>query len=85
MPITEEGHREDHRLQVNDVTARARRTAFIPSVNRLAKRVINSCMLCKQMNLFMNKQAMAELPQAALSGAAPFIYIGVNNFGPFLV
>ena len=85
MRITEEAYREDHRLQVKDVTARVRRTAFIPSGNRLAKRVINSCMLCRQMNQFMNKQVMAELPKGALSSAASFMYIVADIFGPFLV
>ena len=48
LRMTEEAHSEDHRLKINDVPARVITSAFIPGGNRVAKRVIHFCTLCRQ-------------------------------------
>ena len=50
---------------------------MIPGGNRLAKRVINSCMDCRARKCVLNKQK--------LSGAVPIVYIDLDIFGPISV
>ena len=85
LRVTEEAHREDHRMTVRDVTARVRRTVFIPGGNRLAKAVASRCMVCRNNNKIMNKQIMGDLPEEKLSGAAPFVFTALDMFGPWKV
>ena len=59
------------------MTARVRRKSMIPGGNRLAKRVINSCMDCRARKCVLNKQK--------LSGAVPIVYIDLDMFGPISV
>ena len=85
LRVTEEAHREDHRMTVRDVTARVRRTIFVPGGNKLAKSVCSRCMVCRTKNRIMNKQIMGDLPEEKLSAAAPFVYTAVDMFGPWKV
>ena len=85
LRVTEEAHREDHRMTVRDVTARVRRTIFIPGGNKLAKSVCSRCMVCRTKNRIMNRQIMGDLPEEKLSAAAPFVFTAIDMFGPWKV
>ena len=52
--------------------ARVQRKAMIPSMDWLAKRVIDLCMVCRQRKWEMNRQTTEDLPTEKLSWAAPF-------------
>ena len=83
--VTEEAHREDHRMSVRDISARVRRTTYIPGGNRLAKAVAGRCMVCRLSKRIQSKQIMGDLPAEKLSGAAPFIFTALDMFGPWKV
>ena len=85
LRVTEAAHREDHRLTVRDVTARVRRTVYVPGGNRLAKAVCNRCMVCRCNKRTLSKQIMGDLPLEKLSGAAPFVFTALDMFGPWKV
>merc|ERR1719509_413472 len=60
--VTEEAHREDHRMSVRDISARVRRTTYIPGGNRLAKAVAGRCMVCCLSKRIQSNQIMGDLP-----------------------
>ena len=49
------------------------------------RRILGKCVLCKKRNIFVNKQLMADLPSGRQVDRPPFLHVGVDYFGPFLV
>jgi len=72
-------------MTVRDITARVRRTMYIPGGNRLAKAVANRCMVCRRTKRVQNKQIMGDLPGEQLSATAPFVFTALDMFGPWQV
>ena len=42
------------------------------------------CVTCRKLRGKLGEQKMADLPEERSSNAAPFTYVGMNMFGPFV-
>ena len=83
--ILHKAHREDHRRSPKDVTARARRLAWIPGSTRSAKKTVGECYHCRLGDRKTAKQLMWLLPPERISPLAPFEALALDLFGPFPV
>ena len=54
--------------------------------NSAVRRVIGKCIVCRKINGRIQGQKMADLPAVRITeGGPPFLYTGLDFFGPFLV
>ena len=67
------------------VIANLREKYWIVKGNAAVRQVISRCVFCRRNYSKPGKQKMADLPRDRISPAPPFIYTGVDYFGPFLI
>jgi hypothetical protein len=83
--ITRAAHMEDHRRNNKDVVARVRRQVWVPRGTKLAKKMVDSCPLCRLRDRKTNGQIMGRLPDFRVTSSAPFVNTSLDMFGPFQV
>ena len=47
--------------------------------------MISKCVICRRLRSAVQNQKMSDLPEDRITPSAPFTYVGVDYFGPFLV
>ncbi|XP_062704057.1 uncharacterized protein LOC134286461 [Aedes albopictus] len=67
------------------VIASARERFWIPSIRNLVRKVLHECITCFRIKPRCQEQLMAELPPERVNPAPPFLKVGVDYCGPFLV
>jgi len=83
--IAREFHNLAH-LGTEWVTSLIRRTFWITKVRNLVKSISRDCLKCKRLFASPMNQLMADLPSERVeAGKPPFIDIGLDCFGPFLI
>lgn len=84
--LMNEAHQRVGHMGRQAILAHVRTKYWIPHGNALARKVVNSCMICRKNQRSFSKQIMAELPSYRIIGDdPPFTETGVDNFGPFYV
>jgi hypothetical protein len=79
-------HRENAHLSAEQLHHEARKEYWIPKGRMTAKRVYDSCYLCRRKNAAGCTPKMADLPAFRLTcGLPPFTNTGVDYFGPIEV
>lgn len=58
---------------------------YSSATERLAKKVVNSCLLCRKSREKKCKQIMGDLPPERSTPARPFEFTTVDLFGPYEV
>uniref|UniRef100_A0A8D8WGD5 Integrase catalytic domain-containing protein n=1 Tax=Cacopsylla melanoneura TaxID=428564 RepID=A0A8D8WGD5_9HEMI len=58
---------------------------FIPSLRNLTRKVIFQCVPCYRFNAKPRQPYMAELPVSRFEQGRPFIHVGVDLAGPFIL
>ena len=58
---------------------------WIVNINSCVRSVIFKCIPCRVFRGKLGEQKMADLPDSRASCEGPFVYTGVDMFGPFLV
>ena len=58
---------------------------WIVNMNSLCKRVLRSCVGCRKLRGSFGSQIMSNLPIDRAVPTAPFTYVGIDLFGPFLI
>ena len=53
--------------------------------SKLVAKLIHTCVLCRKLRRPTENQQMAELPKARVEASAPFMFSGMDCFGPFIV
>ena len=66
------------------VLARLREKYWIVGANSAVRQLISSCVTCRRNRAPPQDQKMADLPPDRLTPAPPFIYVGVDFFGPYV-
>lgn len=62
------------------------RTRFWPLNGlREVKRIIHNCILCRRLAAVTAQQIMADLPKERVTPSRPFVHVGVDFGGPFLI
>lgn len=70
----------------NHILAQLRQRFWIPGANGVIRRILSKCIACKKLHGTAGKQLMADLPKCrVLPDDPPFMRVGVDYFGPFLV
>ncbi|XP_062558033.1 uncharacterized protein LOC134222904 [Armigeres subalbatus] len=67
------------------VIASARERFWIPNIRNLVRKVLHECVTCFRVRPRCLEQLMAELPPERVTPAPPFLKVGVDYCGPFLV
>ena len=63
-----------------------RQSYWIISTRSIVRNIINKCFNCRRRQAPVMQQKMASLPEDRITPSKPpFIYVGVDCFGPFLV
>ncbi|KAK0155318.1 hypothetical protein N1851_002327 [Merluccius polli] len=57
---------------------------WIPGINRAVASYIHQCVTCRQHRKPTEEQKMADLPPERVEPSPPFIFCGMDCFGPFL-
>lgn len=71
---------------IERVLAETRRAFWIVKGRATVRRVLSKCITCKKMRAQPVSQFMGDLPKDRVTpNEAPFTYVGVDYFGPFLV
>ena len=83
--ILQSCHNEDHRGDVRDCLARARRVCWIPRGRALARSIVASCLTCRRESKKTETQAMGMLPSLKAPSLAPFVACGIDLMGPYMV
>ncbi len=58
---------------------------WIPGINRIVTSYIRSCVICRKHRRPVEEQKMADLPSERVDPSPPFMYTGMDCFGPFFV
>ncbi len=58
---------------------------WIPGINRIVASYIRSCVICRKHRRPVEEQKMADLPSERVDPSPPFMYTGMDCFGPFFV
>ena len=82
--LAREAHNSNHE-GVAGTLLRMRKKAWVIRGQRLAQRVVNSCVICRKNNARRCKQIMSELPLERTTPASPFEFTTMDLFGPYAV
>lgn len=82
--LAHEAHDANHE-EIAGTLLRMRRVAWVVKGRRLAKRVVESCVICRKARAKKCKQIMGDLPPERIGPAAPFEFVTVDLFGPYEV
>lgn len=58
---------------------------WVVGVKRMVSSFINKCVLCRRLRGKFNQEKMSDLPTNRCKPIPPFLYVGVDTFGPWLV
>ncbi|XP_073797048.1 uncharacterized protein [Danio rerio] len=84
MLLAREAHSANHE-EVAGTLLRMRKKAWVIKGRRLAKKVVDSCVICRKARAKRCEQIMADLPPERTEPAAPFEYTTLDLFGPYIV
>ena len=70
--ILSKSHRQDHRRDPKDITARSRQMVWIPGATRAAKEIAAKCFSCRNTDKQLEKKLMGQLPEERTAHLAPF-------------
>ncbi|KAK5862062.1 hypothetical protein PBY51_017494 [Eleginops maclovinus] len=82
--LARQSHQEGHE-GVAGTLLRMRQKAWVIQGRRLAQKVVNQCIHCRKARAQVCQQVMGDLPVERSRPAAPFQFISVDLFGPYLV
>ncbi|XP_048035062.1 uncharacterized protein LOC125260633 [Megalobrama amblycephala] len=82
--LAHEAHEANHE-EIAGTLLRMRKVAWVVKGRRLAKRVVESCVICRKARAKRCKQIMSDLPPERIGPAAPFEFVTVDLFGPYEV
>ncbi len=82
--IAQEAHNANHD-SVAGTLLRMRKKAWVIRGRRLAKKVVDSCLICRKIRGKRCQQVMSELPSERQSPSKPFEFTTVDLFGPYEV
>lgn len=84
--IVEDLHKKPGHAGVKRVLAESRRRCWILKARRLMKKIVHQCIICKKLWGKTLIQQMADLAASRVTPyEPPFIRVGVDYFGPFMV
>ena len=84
--LAESFHRSVQHSGRTTTVGEIRKSGFwIVNINSCVRSVIHKCVLCRLFRGKLGEQKMADLPDERISCEGPFVYSGVDMFGPFLV
>lgn len=84
MLLTREAHNANHE-EVAGTLLRMRKKAWVVKGRRLAKKVVDSCVICRKARAKRCQQIMGDLPAERAEPAAPFEFTTLDLFGPYEV
>nr|XP_021336928.1 uncharacterized protein LOC103910029 [Danio rerio]XP_021336929.1 uncharacterized protein LOC103910029 [Danio rerio] len=58
---------------------------WIPGINKVVASFIKGCVVCRKLRRPVEEQKMADLPPERVDPSPPFLYTGMDCFGPFSV
>ena len=65
--------------------AKLREKYWITGANAAVRHMIANCVTCRRNRAPVTEQKMADLPKDRVTPAPPFIYTGVDYFGPYMI
>lgn len=82
--LARETHNVNHEA-VAGTLLRMRKKAWVIKGRRLAKKVVDSCVICRKARAKRCQQIMGDLPPERTEAAAPFEFTTLDLFGPYEV
>lgn len=82
--LARQSHQEGHEGFAGTLL-KMRRKAWVVKGRRLAQKVVNQCIHCRKVRARVCRQVMGDLPVERSRPAAPFQFMSVDVFGPYLV
>ncbi|KAJ8378393.1 hypothetical protein AAFF_G00242810 [Aldrovandia affinis] len=82
--LAREAHERSHE-GVAGTLLQMRKKAWVLQGRRIAKKVVDSCVLCRKERARRCRQVMSDLPPERTTPALPFAYTTLDLFGPFEV
>lgn len=82
--LAQESHEANHE-GVAGTFLQMRKTAWVIKGRRIAKKIVDSCIICRKNRAKLCQQIMADLPPERTSPAAPFEFTTMDLFGPYEV
>lgn len=82
--LVQEAHSKGHE-GVAATLLKVRKRAWVIKGQRIARKVIEKCMVCKKARVKRCQQVMGDLPQERTRPASPFEFTAVDLFGPYQV
>ena len=82
--LAPEAHKENHD-GIAGTLLKMRRKAWVIKGRKLAKKIVDSCVVCRKARAKHCQQIMSDLPPELTGPAAPFEYTTVDLFGPYEV
>lgn len=82
--LAQESHKANHE-GVAGTLLRMRKKAWVIKGRRLAKKMVDSCVICRKNKAKQCQQIMADLPPERTRPAAPFEFTTMDLFGPYEV
>lgn len=82
--LAHQSHQEGHE-GIAGTLLRMRKRAWVVQGRRLAQKAVNQCVHCKKARAQVCPQVMGDLPVERSGPAAPFQFLSVDLFGPYLV
>ena len=84
--LAESIHRSVQHSGRTTTTCEIRQSGFwIVNISTCVRSIIHKCVLCRLFRGKLGEQKMADLPEERVSCEGPFVYSGVDMFGPFVV
>ncbi|KAI2666736.1 Pro-Pol polyprotein [Labeo rohita] len=82
--LAHEAHNANHK-EVAGTLLRIRIKAWVIKDRRLAKKIVDSCVICRTVRARRCQQIMGDLPPESARPAAPFEFTTLDLFGPYEV
>ncbi len=82
--LAKEAHEANHE-EIAGTLLRMRKKAWVVKGRRLAKKVVDSCVICRKARVRKCRQIMGNLPTERSEPARPFEFVTVDLFGPYEV
>ena len=84
--LAESFHRSVQHSGRTTTVSEIRQSGFwIVNINSCVRSIIHRCVLCRLFRGKLGEQKMADLPDERIACEGPFVYTGVDMFGPFYV
>ncbi|KAJ8006705.1 hypothetical protein DPEC_G00109990 [Dallia pectoralis] len=82
--LAHEAHGANHE-EIAGTLLRMRKKAWVIKGRRLAKKIVDNCVVCRKARARKCQQIMSDLPSERITPAKPFQYTTVDLFGPYEV